>query len=181
MFFRFLNFLTLLNVLFKETVLRTLKLSCMKQNLVRRYQSFLLNFSWMSGFILQLQTSFKAVILNNEIFPEQHDWIMYFVKNTARSLTKIGLQYEYFFGILKNSDRIVILHSYFNMKHFLRITSAVSLTTFTVMFSFYKSRKNKQNCLFKNFAELIKNEPMKSISKKIYQYSFFYPIYRGLL
>ena len=26
-----------------------------------------------------------------------------------------------------------------------------------------------------NFAELVENELMKSISKKIYQYSFFYP------
>ena len=34
-----------------------------------------------------------------------------------------------------------------------------------------------------NFAELVENEFMKSISKKIYQYSFylFYPIYRCLL
>ena len=29
-----------------------------------------------------------------------------------------------------------------------------------------------------NFADLVENELMKSISKKIYQYSFFYPIYR---
>ena len=32
-----------------------------------------------------------------------------------------------------------------------------------------------------NFAELVKNELMKSISKKNYEYSFFYPIYRCLL
>ena len=32
-----------------------------------------------------------------------------------------------------------------------------------------------------NFAELVEYELMKSISKKIYQYSSFYPIYRCLL
>ena len=32
-----------------------------------------------------------------------------------------------------------------------------------------------------NFPELVKNEPMKTISKKMYQYSFFYSIYRCLL
>ena len=32
-----------------------------------------------------------------------------------------------------------------------------------------------------NFAELVENELMKSISEKIYHYSFFYPIYRCLL
>ena len=32
-----------------------------------------------------------------------------------------------------------------------------------------------------NFAELVENELMKNISKKIYQYSFFYPIYCCLL
>ena len=32
-----------------------------------------------------------------------------------------------------------------------------------------------------NFAELVEYELMKSISKKINQYSFFYPIYRCLL
>ena len=32
-----------------------------------------------------------------------------------------------------------------------------------------------------NFAELVENELMKSISKKIYQYSFLNPIYRCLL
>ena len=31
-----------------------------------------------------------------------------------------------------------------------------------------------------NFAELVENELMKNISKKLYQYSFFYPIYRCL-
>ena len=33
----------------------------------------------------------------------------------------------------------------------------------------------------RNFAELMENELMKSVSKKIYQYSFFYPIYHCLL
>ena len=32
-----------------------------------------------------------------------------------------------------------------------------------------------------NLAELVVNEFIKSISKKIYQYSFFYPIYHCLL
>ena len=32
-----------------------------------------------------------------------------------------------------------------------------------------------------NFAELVENELMKSISEKIYQYSFSYPIYHCLL
>ena len=32
-----------------------------------------------------------------------------------------------------------------------------------------------------NFLELVKNEFMESISKKFYQYSFFYPNYRCLL
>ena len=31
-----------------------------------------------------------------------------------------------------------------------------------------------------NFTRLVKNELMKSISKNIYQHSFFYPIYRCL-
>ena len=34
---------------------------------------------------------------------------------------------------------------------------------------------------FAVFAELMENELMKGISKKVYQYSFFYPIYRCLL
>ena len=32
-----------------------------------------------------------------------------------------------------------------------------------------------------NFAELVENEPLKSIYKKIYKYSFFYPIYHYLM
>ena len=32
-----------------------------------------------------------------------------------------------------------------------------------------------------NLAELVVNEPMKSIYKKIYQYSFFYSIYHCLM
>ena len=32
-----------------------------------------------------------------------------------------------------------------------------------------------------NFAELVENEPLKSIYKKIYQYSFFYLIYHYLM
>ena len=32
-----------------------------------------------------------------------------------------------------------------------------------------------------NLAELVVNEPLKSIYKKIYQYSFFYSIYRCLM
>ena len=32
-----------------------------------------------------------------------------------------------------------------------------------------------------NLAEMVANEPMKNIYKKIYQYSFFYLIYRCLL
>ena len=32
-----------------------------------------------------------------------------------------------------------------------------------------------------NFAELVENELMKSISKKIYKYSFFYPILSPLV
>ena len=32
-----------------------------------------------------------------------------------------------------------------------------------------------------NFAELVENGPLKSIYKKIYQYSFFYPIYHCLM
>ena len=32
-----------------------------------------------------------------------------------------------------------------------------------------------------NFAELVQNEPLKSIYKKNYQYSFFYSIYHCLM
>ena len=32
-----------------------------------------------------------------------------------------------------------------------------------------------------NFAELVKNELMKSVAIKNYQYSYFYPVYRWLL
>ena len=32
-----------------------------------------------------------------------------------------------------------------------------------------------------NFAELVENEPLKSIYKKIYQYSYFYSIYHCLM
>ena len=32
-----------------------------------------------------------------------------------------------------------------------------------------------------NFTELVENEPLKSIYKKNYQYSFFYPIYHHLM
>ena len=32
-----------------------------------------------------------------------------------------------------------------------------------------------------NFAELIENEPLKSIYKKVYQYSFIYPTYHYLM
>ena len=34
---------------------------------------------------------------------------------------------------------------------------------------------------FQNFAELVENEPLKSIHKKMYQYSLFYPIYHHLM
>ena len=34
---------------------------------------------------------------------------------------------------------------------------------------------------FQNFAELVENEPIKSIYKNIYEYSFFYPIYHCLM
>ena len=35
--------------------------------------------------------------------------------------------------------------------------------------------------IFLSFAELVENDLMKNVSKKIYQYSFFHPIYRCLL
>ena len=44
--------------------------------------------------------------------------------------------------------------------------------------------ENKSTFLVSNllyFAELVENELLKSISKKIYQYSFSYPIYCCLL
>ena len=57
------------------------------------------------------------------------------------------------------------------MKHF---ASVVSLTLIWNKITFPAS-----NLL--NFVELLENELIKSISEKIYQYSFSYPIYRCLL
>ena len=57
------------------------------------------------------------------------------------------------------------------MKH---LANVVSLTLIWNKITFPAS-----NLL--NFVELLENELIKSISEKIYQYSFSYPIYRCLL
>ena len=59
------------------------------------------------------------------------------------------------------------------------LASVVSLTFLPKALIWNKIAFPASNSL--NFAELVENELMKSISKKFYQYSFFYPVYRCLL
>ena len=59
------------------------------------------------------------------------------------------------------------------------LTSVVSLIFLAKTLICNKIRFPASNSL--NLAELIVNEPMKSIYKKIYQYSFFYLIYHCLM
>ena len=61
------------------------------------------------------------------------------------------------------------------MKYLARVVSLISLTKNLI---WNKITLSPSNLL--NFAELVENKLMKSISKKVYQYSFFYPIYRRL-
>ena len=62
------------------------------------------------------------------------------------------------------------------MKH---LASVVSLIFLTKTLIYNKITFPASNSL--NLAELVVNEPMKSIYKKIYQYSFFYLIYHCLM
>ena len=59
------------------------------------------------------------------------------------------------------------------------VASAVSLIFLSKTLIWNKIKIHASNSM--NFAELMENELMKSISKKNFQYSFFYPIYRCLL
>ena len=59
------------------------------------------------------------------------------------------------------------------------LASVVSLTFLPKALIWNKITFPASNSL--NFAELVENELMNSISKKFCQYSFFYPIYRCLL
>ena len=62
------------------------------------------------------------------------------------------------------------------MKH---LASVVSLIFLVKTLIWNKITFPASNLL--NFAELVENEPLKSIYKKIYQYSFFYLIYHCLM
>ena len=59
------------------------------------------------------------------------------------------------------------------------LASVVTLIFLPKIFIWNKIMFPASNSL--NFAELVENELMKSISEKFYQYSFFCPIYRYLL
>ena len=59
------------------------------------------------------------------------------------------------------------------------LTSVVSLIFLPKTLIWNKITFPASNSL--NLAELVVNEPMKSIYKKIYQYSFFYLIYHCLM
>ena len=59
------------------------------------------------------------------------------------------------------------------------LVSVVSLIFLMKNLIWNKIRFLASNSL--NLAELVVNEPMKSIYKKIYQYSFFYSIYHCLM
>ena len=59
------------------------------------------------------------------------------------------------------------------------LAGVVSLIFLTKAFIWNKITFPTSNSL--NLAELVVNEPMKSIYKKIYQYSFFYSIYHCLM
>ena len=61
------------------------------------------------------------------------------------------------------------------MKYLARVVSLIFLPKTLV---WNKIRFPASNSL--NFGELVENELMKNISKKTYQYSFFYPNYRYL-
>ena len=62
------------------------------------------------------------------------------------------------------------------MKH---LASVVSLIFLAKTLIWNKITFPASNLL--NFAELVENEPLKSIYKKIYQYSYFYSIYHCLM
>ena len=59
------------------------------------------------------------------------------------------------------------------------LASVVSLIFLPKTLNWNKITSPVPNLL--NLAELVVNEPMKSIYKKIYQYSFFYLIYHCLM
>ena len=59
------------------------------------------------------------------------------------------------------------------------LASEVSLIFLPKTLIWNKIASRQSNLL--NLAELVENELTKSISKKNYQYSFFYPIYQRLL
>ena len=58
------------------------------------------------------------------------------------------------------------------------LASVVSLILLAKTIIWIKITFPSSNLL--NLAEVVVNEPMKSIHKKIYQYSFFYSIYHSL-
>ena len=63
-----------------------------------------------------------------------------------------------------------------SMKYLARVVSLILLPKTLIWDKITFSRSNSLN-----FTELVENELVKSISKEIYQYSFFYSFYRYLL
>ena len=68
-------------------------------------------------------------------------------------------------------NRVKLGHAFTFMKHIVSVVSLIFLAT-TLIWN--KITFSTSNLL--NLAELVVNELMKSIYKKIYQYSFFYLI-----
>ena len=62
------------------------------------------------------------------------------------------------------------------VKYFAGVVSLILLAKTLIWNKITFSASNLQN-----FAELVENGPLKSIYKKLYQYSFFYPIYHYLM
>ena len=62
------------------------------------------------------------------------------------------------------------------MKYLARVVSSIFLAKTLIWNKITFPASNLQN-----FAEQVENEPLKSIYKKNYQYSFFYPIYHHLM
>ena len=73
-------------------------------------------------------------------------------------------------------NRVKLGHAFTFMKHIVSVVSLIFLAT-TLIWN--KITFSTSNLL--NLAELVVNEPMKSIYKKIYQYSFFCLIYHCLM
>ena len=62
------------------------------------------------------------------------------------------------------------------MKYFAGVVSLILLAKTLIWNKITLPASNLEN-----FTELVENEPLKSIYKKIYQYSCFYPIYHYLM